>query len=72
MKEVITLEWDNWLVNKWEERDKGENLRERSQERAKGEYQKKGCGTIQFSRITIAKCCADAECTLRGEEFRPY
>ncbi len=20
---------------------------------------------------TIAKCCVDAECTLRGEEFRP-
>ncbi len=22
---------------------------------------KKGCGTIQFSRIAIAKCCVDAE-----------
>ena len=23
MREVVTLEWDNWHVNKWEERDKG-------------------------------------------------
>ncbi len=37
MREVVTLEWDNWRVNKWEERDKGENRRERCQERAKVE-----------------------------------
>ena len=49
MREVVTLEWDNWRVNKWEERDKGENHRERSQERAKGEYQKRGA--VQFNLV---------------------
>ena len=40
MREVVTLEWDNWRVNKREERDKGENHRKRSQERAKGNIKK--------------------------------
>ena len=48
MREVVTLEWDNWRVNKWEERDKGENRRERCQERAKVEYQVNAVNKIKF------------------------
>ena len=57
MREVVTLEWENWRVNKWEERDKGENHRERSQERAKGEYQVNAVNEIKFlSKMPKSSC----------------
>ncbi len=48
MREVVTLEWDNCRGNKLGERDKGENHK-KSQERAKGEYQKRGA--VQFNLV---------------------